>query len=704
MHQFRQKPQVATTALACLIVGAGACARAADAIPGDVQEKTLETVTVEGVRSADPLITQSRPASVGKSNVSVQDTPFAISVIDVEQIRETGAKNVQDALLYSSGVYAGRYGFDTRGDWAAVRGLATATYQDGLRRIYGFYNNVRPEIYSLDKVEVLKGPASVLYGQAELGGIVNTVTKRPQKTASKEIEVQFGSHNRKQVAADLTGPIDKEGTLLYRLVTLGRESNTQVDFVNDDARLLMPSLTWRPNTGTSVTVQYTYQENKTKVSSQFLPQKGTLSPAPLGQIPSSRFAGEPGWDRYDTELHEFAVFAEQKLSRGWKLVANVRQSNSTGITREIYTVVGAIPTDAGNIARTIHTADRKTDVFASDIRLEGGFKLGPTKHSVAFGVDHQDALWKEHNYSSSTLPGTFNVYNPVYSNFVNEAALAWSDRPDNKIVQTGTYLMDHIELGAWVLSGALRYDDNENTILNVGTTPDSVVNNTATTGRLGLMYRLQNGISPYASYSEAFVPNLGTDGTSSASYLKPTTGKQQEAGVKYLANSGKTSAAFAWFDIQETNRVVQGATPGGVEQVGAVIQGWEAELRKRIGAFEFMANYMNIEAINDGTKKRLSSVAEKAGSAWGQYLLGNGWRMGLGARYTGNVTGANSLPVVPSVTLYDAMIGYGVGKWDLRFDVKNLADKEYISWCRRQDGDCGYGERLNATLTARYRF
>jgi iron complex outermembrane receptor protein len=703
MHQFHPKPLAAMIPLACALIGASTLTHAAASVPEDVQATSLATVTVTGSSASDPLIPQARPASVGKSDVSVQDTPYAISVVDVEQAREMGAKNVQDALLYSAGVYAGRYGFDTRGDWAAVRGLGTATYQDGLRRLYGSYNTVRPEIYSLERIEVLKGPASVLYGQAELGGIVNTVTKRPQSTPSQEIEVQVGSHNRKQIAADLTGPIDDEGKWLYRLVALGRESDTQVNYVNDDARLFMPSITWRPSTDTNLTLQYTHQENKSKVSSQFLPQKGTLSAAPLGQIPSSRFAGEPNWDRYDTKLTQLSVFAEQTLATDWKLVANLRQSQSSSITREIYATVGAIPTDAGNITRTVHAADRKTDVLATDVRLEGKFTLGPTKHSVAFGIDHQNALWEEYNYVSGTLPGTFNLYNPVYTGFVNEAALTWTDRPDNKIVQTGTYLMDHMEWGPWILSGALRYDTNKNSILAVGSAPDSVVKNTATTGRVGLMYRFANGISPYVSYSEAFVPNLGTDGSGSGNYLEPTTGKQKEAGVKYLANAGNTSAAFARFDIQETNRIAQGATPGGVEQVGAATQGWETEVRHRIGAWELSANYMKIEAINESTNTRLSSIAEKSGSAWGQYHFAPGWRAGLGTRYVGNVTGANSLPVIPSVMLYDAMIGYNVGRWDFRFDIKNLADKEYVSWCRGQNSDCGYGDRLNAALTARYR-
>lgn len=668
-------------------------------------EPVLGDVVVKAQHvEADRFITQGKAAGVGKSPVSIQDTPFSISSIDVEQIRETGAKNVQDALLYSAGVYAGRYGFDTRGDWAAIRGLGSATYQDGLRRIYGFYNSVRPEIHALERIEVLKGPASVLYGQAELGGIVNAVSKRPQATAAREVEVQLGSHNRRQLAADLTGPLDADGKWLYRVVALGRESDTQVDHVNDDARLFMPSLTWRPSADTSLTLQYTQQENHSKVSSQFLPSKGTLDAAPLGRIPSSRFAGEPGWDRYDTKLDEVSAFFEQRLAGDWKLVGSLRQSESSGITREIYTTVGAIPDDAGNITRTIHTADRKTDILSGDARVEGRVELGPTRHQLAIGIDYQDAYWEEYNYASSaTGGGTFNVYAPVYGN-LNAAALTGSDRPDNRIVQTGLYLMDHMEIDRWIVSGALRRDTNRNTVLNLAPTPAATIRNSATTGRLGLMYRFDNGLSPYLGYSEAFVPNLGTDGSPSGGYLKPTTGKQKEAGAKYLSGNGNTSAAFAYFDIEETNRVVQGATPGGVEQVGATSQGWEIELRQRIGGLELMAGYMDMEAVNATTKKRLSSIAEKAGSLWGQYSLGHGWRVGLGARYIGNVTGANSLPVVPSVTLYDAMIGYDTGPWAFRFDVKNLADKEYVSWCRRENGDCGYGERLNAMLTARYKF
>lgn len=700
--QAQQTPQTQAQAQVQTQAPAGAQAPSASAAP---PERTLPAVRVTGSLTGDRFMVQERRASVGKGAASVQDTPFAMSVIDVEQIRETGAKNIQDALLYSAGVYAGRFGFDTRGDWAAVRGLAPSNYIDGLRGIYGFYNNVRPEIYSLSSVEVLKGPSSVLYGQGDLGGIVNVVSKRPQASAAREVEVQLGSHNRKQIGVDLTGPLNADQSLLYRLVALARNSDTQVDFVNDDAWLVQPSLTWKPDADTSLTLLYVHQRNDSKVSSQFLPFKGTLGPAPLGRIPSRRFAGEPGYDRYDTRKDEVSVFWDQRLSPDWKLAASLRKTDSDSVTREIWATVGAIPSDAGNISRTVHSADRATDVLSTDIRLEGVFALGPTRHQVAIGLDYQDALWEEFNYFNQTGVGSFNLYNPVYGSAgsLNLAALPLTDRADNKIEQAGIYLMDHMSWGPWVVSAALRHDRARNVVLNP-TTPDTVVRNSATTGRLGAMYRFDNGLSPYLSFSNAFQPNLGTDGTPAAGFLKPTTGDQREAGLKYLSASGNTSAAFAWFDIEQQNRVVDGATPGGREQVGAAIRGWELELRQRLGSLELLGNYAKLDALNAATGLRLSSIAEETASAWGQYRFGGGWRVGLGARYLGSVTGANGAPVVPSVSLFDAMLGYTTGPWDIRFDIKNLADKEYVSWCRGVNQDCGYGERLNAALTVRYRF
>ena len=672
--------------------------------PGSGAATDLPGVSVKAPRvmQKDGLVTQGRSTGVGKSSVSAQDTPFGLSVVDVNQIRETGAKNIQDALLYSAGVYSGRYGFDTRGDMAAVRGMSPSFYLDGLRSSFGYYNKPRQDIYTLEQIEVLKGPSSVLYGQADLGGIVNAVSKQPSRTTRREVEVQVGSHDRKQIATDLTGALSADGQWSYRVVALKRDSGTQVDHVHDDAQVFMPSLTWQPSAATSVTLNYLHQQNKGQVSAQFLPSKGTVQSAPLGQIDSSTFVGEPGWDRYDTLQNEWTLSFKHQLSSDWRVQGTVRQTRTASVTREHWTRVGAVPTDAGVIARTVHTADRKTDVFAGDVRVEGRLNLGPTRHTVTAGIDHQNAYWEEYNYSSSNAGGNINVYNPVYG-YVNTAALAWSDRPDNQIIQTGLYVSDHMEIGSLIVSAALRRDQARNRVWNIAPTKDVEVDNEATTGRLGLMYRMGEW-SPYVSYSEAFSPNLGTDGRANPSYLKPTTGDQKEAGLKYLSTSGDTSAALAWFDIQQTNRVADGSEPGGVEQVGARVLGWEAELRQRWGDLELMANWADFSATDRQTGKRLGSIAERTASAWAQYRIAGNWRVGVGARHIGTVTGSLGTPVLPSVTLYDAMVGYTTGPWDIRVDVKNLADKTYLSWCRAAGSDCGFGDRLNANLTARYTF
>lgn len=669
----------------------------------NAETDTLPEVAVSAKKNnkKDKFITQDRATSVGKSPVAVQDMPQSVTVVDVDQAREMGALNIQDALTYSAGVYAGNFGFDTRGDSASVRGLNPSMFQDGLRNLYGSYNNTRTDIYMLERIEVLKGPSSSVFGQSDLGGIVNSVSKRPKSVAAREVNLQYGMHDRKQIGIDFTGPLTEDGEWLYRLVALKRDSGTQVDHVSDDAVVFMPSVTWQPSDKTSITMQYVHQEIDSTVSAQFLPSRGTILPGSLGQISSKTFVGEPGWDRYDTKKDEFSLFVDQAITNQIKFIANLRKVNSDTITREHWTRVGATPDSAGNIQRTIHAADRSTNVFASDTRLQGDFVLGQTKHLVSLGMDYQDALWTESNYTSTTSAFGINVYNPVYGN-VDYGALVGAERDNNKIVQTGFYLTDHMEWGPWVVSGAIRRDHATNTLLKVGATPDVDARNSATTGRLGLMYRFDNGISPYVNYSEAFVPNLGTDG--SGGVLKPTEGEQREAGVKFLSPDSNTSMAFAWFEIEQQNRVIQGNTPGGLQQAGALSRGWELEAKHRIGDWELLGNYTHMNAFNDTTKIRLSAVAEKFGSAWAQYRINEHWRVGAGTRYIGDIVGGGGAPSIDAVTLFDAMVGYSHGPWDVRATIRNIADKEFVSWCRGVGQDCGYGERQNAVLSANYKF
>lgn len=694
------RPFCAPVLLSTLVVWG---ANQAMAEEGDNTSVELPTVEVTSKANEFGYIELENEPEVGKLNVPIQDQPYSISVIDQEFIQDTGAKTIQDALLYTPGVHAGNFGLDTRLDTAKVRGITPGFYLDGLRQLYGFYNSVRTNVYALESIEVLKGPSSVLYGQGDLGGLINSVSKLPKPEQQGEIWGQVGSFDRKQLAFDVTGPIDEEGEFLYRVVGLNRDSDTQVDFVEDDGYLFAPSLTWRPTSDTSVTLLLNRQENEGQVSAQFLPQVGTLEPGPLGFIDSDTFVGEPGWDRYDREKTELTLFFDHQFAENWKFETTARYTDSSTETREHWITIPSVPDANGNAPRTIHTADRETRVFNFDARVQGVLDLGITRHNLLVGIDRQDARWEEDNYFYGYgLGGSINVYNPQYGN-LNDDIITPMDRPDNEIEQIGLYVADHMEIGQWVLSGGVRHDWAENRTLAV-TGPDTVSDEEEVTSRVGLMYRFANGFSPYISYAEAFSMNLGTDGTPAANTLKPTTGDQKEIGVKYLSPDKTLAVTAAYFDIEQENRVSDGLTPGGVEQIGAIIDGWELQVNKRWGPFSTQVAYTDLSAEDESTGFRLPFVAEQVASWWNRLYIGNNWRVGAGVRYVGDTVGSGGGPKVPSQTLYDAMIGYTVGNWDFTVDGKNLADEEYVAWCRSDGTDCGFGERRNITANVRYRF
>ncbi|MCX4189832.1 TonB-dependent siderophore receptor [Methylophaga sp. OBS3] len=669
----------------------------------------LPTVSVTS-QNANELgyIELEKEPKVGKLAVPTQDQPFSVSIVDPEFMKDTGAKTIQDALLYTPGVYAGNFGLDTRIDGASVRGINAGRYRDGLREVYGSYNSVRTNIYALESLEVLKGPSSMLYGQGDLGGLINSVSKLPKAEKGGEIWGQYGSFNRKQIAFDVTGPIDDDEQFLYRIVGLQRDSDTQVDHVEDDGYMISPSFTWNISDKTRLSLLFNRQENKGQISAQFLPQDGTLDRASQGYIGSETFVGEPGWDKYDREKTEVTVFFDHQFADNWTFSTTARYTDSSSETREHWVDIPSNPSATnGLVNRTIFMADAETQIFNIDARVNGVFDLGATRHNLVVGIDRQDAKWEQDNYfSGRSLGGTINVFDPQYGN-LQDQVLNPQDRPDNEIKQTGVYVADHIEIGKVVLSAGLRHDWAENRTLAL-TGPDTVSDEEETTGRIGLMYRFDNGLSPYVSYAEAFSMNLGNDGTAAANTLKPTTGDQEEVGIKYLSPDKSLAITVAYFDITQENRISDGATPGGVEQIGAVVDGWELQINKRWDNFETQLGYTDLNAKNDSTGERLPYVAEQIATWWNKLYLGNNWRVGAGIRYIGDNVGsdygAGAGPKIPSETLYDAMLGYSIDQWDFTLDAKNLTDEEFISWCRGDGFDCGYGERRNVTANVRYSF
>jgi iron complex outermembrane recepter protein len=674
---------------------------------GKTEEATLSTLKVSAnAEKSTSIMSLDTPSSTSKFGTSVKETPASISIIDQEFIRETGAKTVDEALLYTPGVHSGNSGFSTRADWVTVRGVDDlVTYRDGLRS-YGSGNAPRLNVYSLDRIEVLKGPSAAMYGQGGLGGILNTTTKLPQADSQNEVWLQVGNYNRKQAAFDSTGTLTDDGKLLYRIVGLQRDSDTQVDYVNDDSYFLAPSLTWKPTDKTSITLHLHHQEDDSIMAEQFLPQSGTLDVSSRGKISTNTFVGEPDWDRDDKKITETSLFIDHELTDIWQLSASARQSESSTTFRSHRTPFFSSnnqPDADGNITRIIRTLDTNSKITNLDVHLTGTFALGATQHNARVGADYFESLSESDNfYLGIGKGGNFNLYEPSYGN-IQSGVVSPSDLNDSEIKQTGLYVSDHITLNNWALSVALRHDDYQNTQLNVSG-PDESSKETETTKQTGLMYNFDNGISPYVSYAESFTPNTGTDGTAASNILKPTKGEQKELGIKYLSPKKDVELTLAYFDIEQENRISDGLTSGGITQIGAVVKGWEAEVKKAWQDFTLQAGYTDLDAQDKDADTRIPHMPERLASLWGQYQLSTSVRIGAGARYKGDIVGKGDGPLLPSVTLFDATIGYSFENWDFSLDAKNLADKTYIARCRSENAECYYGDRRTVTANARYYF
>jgi iron complex outermembrane receptor protein len=640
-----------------------------------------------------PTIAQ-QAATATKTNTPIMETPRSVSVITEQLMADQGVQTVQDALVYSAGVYGAAFGFDTRGDWARVRGLEPEDYRDGLKWHFGYYNNTRPHPFTLERIEVLKGPASVLYGQGSPGGIINVVSKLPQEETRREAYVEYGSHNRKEAGVDMTGKVDESGTLLYRMIGVWRDSDTQVDYVPDDSYVFAPSFTWRPTDDTSLTVLANLQRNKSGSSAQFFPWEGTLLSAPNGKIPTNRFISEPGWDRYDTQQAAITAIFDHRFNETWSVSARMRYSDSKADYDTIYPVFPpTINPDGRTIDRVAYMSAASAQVFTGDARLRADFDTGAIDHKLAFGIDYQNATTENDYFYGSG--GTIDLYDPVYGNI--PTGLPYYDFNPATTRQTGFYVTDQIKFGSgWIASVGLRYD--------VAKDADGKRDNELSKD-FGLMYEFDNGVAPYVSYSESFVPVTGTDFNGDP--FKPLRGKQYEAGVKFQPPGTPSIVTAAIFQIEQENMLLSDpSNPLNQIQSGeARIRGVELEAQTKWNEFELLANYTYLDTRGtDGY--RLDTVPEHMASAWLSYRPEGEWegfKAGFGLRYVGKTwDGVDKLHTDPYL-LADAMIGYETDRWAVALVGRNLFDKVHLTSCLAR-GDCFYGDRRSVALNVSTKF
>lgn len=676
------------------------------------QEQQVEKVEIVGKRS---------PFGATKTNTPIVELARTISIETVTDLKQKGALNLAQSATYMAGVTGETYGFATRVDSVSSRGLAIPRYRDSIQELFGNYNSTRAEIYTMEQVELLKGPASVLYGQGSPGGIMNYVSKTPSLDKASEVVLQYGTFDRKQANVDINGALTEDSSVLGRFVGLYRDSGSQVDHVNDDTTVLMPSVSFMPSDYTTLTLIGLFQDTESDTAAQFIPVEGTLTPLPDGSFLPDQdvYAGEPDFNRFDTRSNQVTMLGEHIFDDTTSLSftalwrdgeADYHQAwpTFTGGSRYLNAFVGqpVAPTDT-YVARTFYQADNTFDQHALDVRVTKLFDTGALQHEVLAGAQYQHVN-TENNFAYFAGGGAFqgdfrfilDLANPVYTGAPEQAVFdsMYVDAPEQEVKDLGLYLSDHIRYGNWRMTVGLRHDKVDN---DTGTTTQD---DSQTSYSAGVLYRFDNGLSPYISYAESFETVVGL--TRTGEQLKPEEGRQYEAGIKYEFGALPGYVTLAYYDIEISNLPNPNSLPveAAQQQGKTSIDGVELEGQLTFGEFEaqFAAAVMDAE---DPNGFELAAQPDSNASLWVHWQPEQlrGFRMGAGVRYVGESVSETAAVryETESYTLGDLMLAYqATDALDLQLNVRNITDKEYLTACLAR-GDCFPGVRrtVNASLT-----
>lgn len=600
----------------------------------------LQPIVVTGA-DADGFFGESvalETGTVAKTGDAIIDTPRAVHVVTAQQLAERGATSVEQALQYASGIVAGQWGLDNRSDWTLIRGFAPSTLHDGLNARYGYYNDTKPEPFLLNSVEVLKGPASGLYGSGSVGGVVNTTSKTAAQDSENLVQVTVGSNAKKQIAADVSGDLNASGTLRYRFVGVLRDAETPVNYSQDDAIALAPSLTWRPSDNTEVTLMANYQKNNGSPLIQFASIYGTLLPATgFGNgtyFDDSLFVGEPGFDKFNSEQRGVTAMISHRFSDVWSVNASARYLEGEAEYQHAWWAFdnygnGRYNAD-GTINRTFYRAENELKTLALDGYATAYYALGGVEMRSILGASYSRGYYdSDTGYGAQVAP--IDPFNPTYAGY---PTITVTDSDGTAITEWGVYLQNRATIQDRVfVDFGLRYGAIETGASTGSFGATSIAaDDSAWTGNAAVMYRFDNGLAPYISYAESFRQDVvGSDVNGNA--FKPTEGTQYEIGLKYQPVGTDTLFAASVFDLTKSNMTVADpANPGFSIQTGeAKSKGLELELFHRIGDVSFDAAYTYLDTENS-SGARIAQVPQNAASLWVNYEPSagqlQGWKFG----------------------------------------------------------------------------
>lgn len=653
-----------------------------------------------------------------KTATKIAEIPQSVSVIGREEIDEQGAQKVDEALRYTAGVFTQPFGADSDTNWMFIRGFqatATGTYMDGLQLFSYAFGGFYVDSFGLERIEVLKGPASVLYGGSNPGGVVNYVSKRPAFERQRYVETGVNDAGNVYLGFDI-GDVANDNTVAYRMTGKIAGGDGYSDGQHGWRGFISPSVTWKPDEATSLTILANYSHiDENHNGGSFLPYEGTVVDRIVGGVnygridPDANFF-EPSVDKYEREQGSIGYEFSHTFDNDWTV-----RSNARFIAADIHEV-SVYPNgwaSATELDRINFGHDTQARSFAIDNQVEGKVATGAFEHTLLGGIEYK--TYNIDQVQSSALFGTtppIDAFHPVYGAPLTDR-VSYTNQ-DLTLSQLGIYGQDQIRFGSgWLVTLNGRYDqswlesDDGPTFYAPTQDLHRERSDGQWSGRAGIAYEFDNGLTPYASVATFFNPLIGDD-VLTGNLFVPEEGEQYEVGLKYAPSFIDGLFTASLFDLTRRN-VPSNVTAFTQTQTGEV-RSRGIELEGKVNVAEnfrltgaFTTYDLKITRDEDATLigKTPFIAPEVMASASAEYTFrdADAWYDGItvggGLRYVGSSWGDNENTLkVPAVTLADLKLGYEKDNWGIDLNVTNLFDKTYVASCQINAlGDtCSYGE------------
>ncbi len=575
--------------------------------PAQADEADADSSAADAERAI--IVTGFREKQTGagtKTDTPLMATPQTITIIDNAELSRRNVLSINQAVGYVAGVAANqRGGMVTRYDQLILRGFAPGLYLDGMRLIAGPYSTPQIDFNRVDHIDIVKGPASVLYGNSPPGGLVNLTSKLPQETASGRIEGQLGNYETRRLVGDINQPLDPDGRLLARIVGGWQKGDGLTQGTFSERYHVSPSITFAPDAATSFTLVATYQRSPSGGGYSGVPAYGTVLPNPFGTLPEDINTGDPAYERYDHKAKSIAAFFRHDFNENVTVRSNLRLQHNTLSYRQLYvagfatTGIGAARnSDFSTIIRGGGGADEDFKTATMDTNLALRFETGGIKHNVLAGFDYQRITgenFQQFNTGPTSNPVTsipnLSLFSPVYGGTMPSLNLtALSSAYANTFTtrdQTGFYIQDQISIGRLQLIASGRQDWYDQNTLNKKNNGVTIFSQKAFTMRLGALYEFDFGVSPYFSYSESFEPQSGNVYVSPTETRSatPVTGSQYEGGIKYQPAGTQAIFTLSAYELRRQN-VLTGHPQAGTVGIPSTAQIQIGEVRVRGVEFE----------------------------------------------------------------------------------------------------------------------